>query len=429
MQIVCILLSLAILTFLCFKRVPIFFASLIAGTFLLVTAGINPVTSLTTDYVKGLTGYIGSFYFIFILGSLFGKITDISGAADSIANGIINKLGEKAIIPALLLTCGVMAYGGISVFVCLFTVYPMMIALFKKGDYPRELVPVVYLSGAGTFACMLPGSPQVQNLIPAQTLGVAPTAALVPGIIAGIFEIVAVFVFVMWYAEHSKKKGMHFRMTAKDEAMLAAKKDKPIPNFLLSIAPMVILLVVLNVFKWSAELSLFTGCVAGLICYYKYIDWKKVWLNLGDGVKDGSISLLNTASVVAFGSLIKVVPAFNDIVAAVTQIGGNPIISSTLMVTILSGVCASGSGGLGIALPIIVEHFTEAVNLEALARVSTISCLILDSLPHNGLIVTTLNVSENDLKTTYFPVFITTVVTPLIATVLVIALFFVFGMA
>lgn len=424
-----ILLSLALLMILCFKGVPIFFSALIAGVFLTLTAGLNPVEQMTTTYVAGLAGYVQSFFFIFILGAIYGKITDISGAADSIANGIVDKFGEKAIIPALLLACGIMAYGGISVFVCLFTVYPLMISMFKKGDISRTLIPVVYLSGAGTFACMMPGSPQIQNLMPGQILGTPATASLVPGFITGFLELALVFVFIIWWAKRSKNKGMHFEMTVKDEQVLKAKAGKEVPPFLLAILPLVILLVTLNVLKWSPEVALLSGCISGLICYVKYIDWKKIWPNLAEGFKDGTMPLLNTAAIVGFGGLVKVAPAFQTIIEKVTSMGGNPLVAAAIAVTVMSGVCASGSGGLGIALPIVKDAFGAVVNLEALHRLSTIACLTLDSLPNNGLLITTLNVSETTHKNAYFPVFITTVIVPFIATAFYIALCAVMGIA
>lgn len=430
MQIFLVIVSLALLIFLCFKGVPIFFSAMISGIFLLLTAGMNPIEQLTTTYVNGLAGYFGQFFFIFVLGSLFGKLTDISGAADAVAKTIIDKLGDKFIIPSILIAGAVLTYGGVSVFVCMFTLYPLMVSLFKRGDISRTLIPAVYFSGAGTFSCVIPGSPQIQNLLPGQILGTPPTAAFVPGLIAAIFEAVLVFTFMLWYAKRCKDKGMHFEMTEKDKAMLELKKDKELPNFLIALIPMIILLVALNIFKLSAEVALFLGFISALVFYYKQMPWKEIWRHLSDGTKDGTGSLFNTSAVVGFGSLVQQTPAFATLIGAVTGIGGSPLIASGLAVTILAGVCGSGSGGLGIALPIIKDYFIPmGVNVEALHRVCNIASLGLDSLPHNGLVVSVLNVTENDHKHSYFPIFITTCVVPLLTLVFLILLFYMFGMA
>ncbi|GLC81913.1 GntP family permease [Lacrimispora brassicae] len=430
MQILLVLLSLALLIFLCFKGVPIFFSAVISGLFLLLTAGMNPVEQFTTTYVQGLSGYFGKFFFIFVLGSLFGKLTDISGAADAIAKAIVDKLGDKFIIPSIIIAGAVLTYGGVSVFVCMFTLYPLMVSMFKRGDISRTLIPAVYFAGAGTFSCMMPGSPQIQNLMPGQILGTPATAALAPGLIAAVFEAVLVFWFTLWYADRCKKKGMHFEITEKDKLMLGVKEGKQLPSFLVAILPMIVLLVALNVFRVSAEVALFLGFMSGLVFYFKYLPWKDIWQHLADGTKDGTGSLFSTSAVVGFGSLVQVVPAFDILIKSVTGIGGSPLIASALAVTLLAGVCGSGSGGLGIALPIIKDYFIPmGINLEALHRVSALASLGLDSLPHNGLVVTVLNITENDHKSSYFPVFISTCVIPLITLAFLIMLFYMFGMA
>nr|WP_288827699.1 hypothetical protein [uncultured Clostridium sp.] len=430
MQIFLVLLSLALLIFLCFKKVPIFFAAAISGLFLLLTAGMNPVEHFTTTYVQGLSGYFGKFFFIFILGSLFGKLTDISGAADAIAKVIVDKLGDKFIIPSIIIAGAVLTYGGVSVFVCMFTLYPLMVSMFKRGDISRTLIPAVYFAGAGTFSCMMPGTPQIQNLMPAQILGTPATAALVPGLLAAAFEAILVFWFTLWYADKCKKKGLHFEMTEKDRIMLEVKEGKELPSFLVAILPMIVLLVSLNVFKYSAEVALFLGFVSGLLFYFKQIPWKEIWQHLADGTRDGTGSLFSTSAVVGFGSLVQVTPAFDILIKSVTGIGGSPLIASALAVTLLAGACGSGSGGLGITLPIIKDYFIPlGVNVEALHRVSTLASLGLDSLPHNGLVVTVLNITENDHRSSYFPVFISTCVIPLITLVFLIMLLYLFGMA
>lgn len=430
MEILFVILSLVLLIFLCFKGIPIFFSAMISGIFLLLTAGMNPVEQMTTTYVNGLAGYFGKFFFIFVLGSLFGKLTDISGAADAIAKTIIDKLGDKFIIPSIVIAGAVLTYGGVSVFVCMFTLYPLMVSLFKRGDISRTLIPAVYFAGAGTFTGMMPGSPQIQNLMPGQILGTPATAAMLPGMLAAAFEAVLVFVFIIWYTNRSKKKGMHFEMTEKDRAMLELKASKELPGFFIALLPMLILLVALNVLKLSAELALFVGFISGLICYSKFIPWKDILKHLSDGTKDGTGSLFNTSAVVGFGSLVQVTPAFATLISSVTNIGGSPLIASGLAVTMLAGVCGSGSGGLGIALPIIKDYFVPmGVNVEALHRVSALASLGLDSLPHNGLVVSVLNVTENNHKQSYFPIFVTTCVIPLLTLVFLIALFYAFGMA
>ena len=131
-----IILSLLLLVFLVFRGVPVFFSAVISGIFCLLTAqlftgGTDILTGMTsvarlsdssapTSYVFGLANYFGTNFWVFVLGAMFGKLYEVTGAANAIANGIINKFGEKAVIPAILLAGAVLTYGGVSVFVCFF---------------------------------------------------------------------------------------------------------------------------------------------------------------------------------------------------------------------------------------------------------------------------------------------------------------------
>ncbi len=429
MAIFFVILSLLLLIFLCFRGIPIFFAAFLSGIFLLLTAGMDVTTSFTTTYITGLSGYFGKFFFIFTFGSLFGKLTDISGAADSIANTIVDRFGHRFVTPALVVAGMVLSYGGVSVFVCMFTLYPIMLSLFRKADIPRTLIPGVYFAGAGTAACWMPGSPQIQNLIPVQYLGTSTTAAFAPGMIGAVFETILIFLYIIWETKRAKTKGLHFELSQRDWEIIAMKEGKTLPNVWISLAPLVILLFALNFFRLPVEVALFTGVLAALLFYMRQIHWGRIWADLSDGTKDALGALFNTAAVVGFGTLVQATPAFQQIIEKVTVMNGNPLLISTVAIAVLAGVCGSGSGGLGIALPIIIKYFVPmGVNLDALTRISGLSCLTLDSLPHNGLVVSVLNVTGTDHKSAYFPVFMTTVAIPLVTLVFMFPVFLAFGM-
>lgn len=421
-----LILSIAIVMVLVFKGVPIFFTAIIASIFLLVTAGMNPINGMTGDYVAGLAGYFQGQFWVFILGAIFGNMFGVTGAADAIAAAIINKLGDKAIVPAIIIVGFILSLGGVSVFVCFFAMYPLMLSMFKKADISCTLIPGLYFAGAGTASGMLPGSPSVQNVVACDFLGVPYASCMAPGWIAGIFEMVLVFAYCMWAVKHSKAKGMHFERT--DETVVQAGESRSLPGAMLSVVPMIILLVLMNFTNLGAAVSLFLGVIACLICFAKYYDIKNVWKILQEGATGGLNSLFNTSAITGFGTVVKTVPAFQLCINALTGLNMNPLVCAVIAVAVLSGVCGSGSGGEGIALPIIQEYFVPmGVNLEALARCTALACLTLDSLPQNGLVVSVLTYTKNSHKDAYIHVFWTTVFIPIITCVVLIALCGVFG--
>ena len=426
MGLVLLLLGIVIVVALVFKGVPIFFTAVIASIFLLATAGMNVIDGMTGDYISGLGGYFQSQFWVFVLGATFGNMFGVTGAADAIAGAIINKLGEKAIIPAIIIVGFVLSLGGVSVFVCFFAMYPLMLSMFKKADISCTLIPGLYFAGAGTASGMLPGSPSVQNVIPCDFLGVDYAACAAPGWIAGIFEMVLVFIYCFWAVKRSKAKGMHFERHDEVSEESGAKKD--LPNVWVSLIPMAVLLIMMNVVKLSAAVSLFIGVLVAIACFFKHIEKGAFWKTLQEGAMGGVGSLFSTAAITGFGTVVRTLPAFQTCIDLLRGMNGNPLILSVIAVAVLAGVCGSGSGGQGIALPIIQEYFIPmGVNLEALARCSALACLTLDSLPQNGLVCSVLTYTKNSHKDAYIHVCATTVIIPIITMIVLLALCAVFG--
>ena len=446
MGIFLILLSIAIVILLVFKGVPVFYSAFIASLFCLLTAALftgagvdvgvgkyllqSMTDTANTSYVQGLGGYFTSNFCIFVLGAIFGKLFDNSGAADAIAETIVAKLGAKAVIPAIILVGWILTFGGVSVFVAFFAMYPLMLSLFKEADIPRRLLPLFYFAGAGTSSGWIPGSPQAHNLLPSTALGVAPTAWLVPGVCFAIFETALVVLFVFWYTARCKKNGEHFELTEADKKVMEEKAAKDIsnrPSFLLALAPMIILMLALNVIKLAVPLSLLVGILAAVILFFKSFDLKSFWKMMSDGAMGGVSSLFNTAAIVGFGSVVKMVPAYATLCGLLVNAFSNPIVASVVTVGGLAGVTGSGTGGIGLAMPVVIENFIgdlvtnpNHVNLAALSRCTSIAALTLESLPHCGLVVSVLSYTGNTHKSSYMPCAVVFVIAPIITVALML---------
>lgn len=387
MGIFLILLSITLVIFLVFKGVPVFYSAVLASMFCLLTAAlftgagadtgmvnylINGMTGAEGSYVSGLGGYFTKNFCIFVLGAIFGKLFDNSGAADAIAEAIVGKLGAKAVIPAILLVGWVLTYGGVSVFVAFFAMYPLMLSLFKEADIPRRLLPLYYFAGAGTSSGWFPGSPQAHNLLPATALGVSPSSWLVPGILFAVFEMVLVVGFVFYYTKRCRKNGEHYELTEADRKIMAEKEAKDAsrrPSWMVAALPMVVLIVVLNVVKLAVPVSLLVGILVAVICFFRSFDLSKFWGMMSDGAM----------------------------------------------------------GGIGLAMPVVIENFigdlavnANHVNLAALARCTSIAALTLDSLPHCGLVVSVISYTGNNHKNSYMPCAFVFCVAPIITVILML---------
>ena len=172
--------GLLLLIVLTIRGMNLFIAAPLCALIVALTSGL-PIfigeINFVTSYMQGFSGFIASWFFMFLLGSLFGKFMEDTGAADSLARWIINKLGRKQAVVAVVLACAVLTYGGVSVFVVAFSVYPMALSLFKDANLPRRFIPAALAFGSVTFTMTSAGSPEIQNWIPIKYLGTSPFAA------------------------------------------------------------------------------------------------------------------------------------------------------------------------------------------------------------------------------------------------------------
>lgn len=375
------------------------------------------------SYMKGFSGFVFAWFFMFLLGSLFGKLMEESGSADSIALWITSHIGIHNAALAVVLACAILTYGGVSVFVVAFAAYPMAVSLFKRANLPRRFIPAVMAFGSVTFTMTSAGSPEIQNWIPIKHLGTTPYASWEVSIVVAVTMAVGGFLWLHFMLKKAVANGECFVARADDKE----QDDRPLPHPLVAFIPIITVLIVTflthQIFQqYALIVALLAGCIAA---------WgfnTKRFTNLGMGIGVATTGALlaigNTAAVVGFGSVAKVSPAFAMAVDAITGIPADALVGAAIAVTTIAALTGSASGGQSIALPILAPHYLDAgVNPEALHRVIAISSGALDSLPHNGYVVTTIRaICGETHKDAYWPMGALTVVVPIIGTALAILL-------
>ncbi|MCE3040496.1 GntP family permease [Helicobacter anatolicus] len=418
-----ILLGLIVLMALAYLGWSIIWIAPIAAGVVALFGGLDLLPAYTDTYMGGLVSFAKAWFPVFMLGAIFGKLMEVTLMATSVSNVIAKVLGVKRSILGIILSAGFLTYGGVSLFVVVFAVYPLALSLFEKADIPRRLIPGTIALGAFTFTMSaLPGSPQIQNLIPMKYFHTTPTAGMAMGIISGLIMLVGGFL----YLDYRKKK-----LKAAGEGFVAPKdytksENTKLPNFILSIIPLIAVVVLLNIFKLDIILSLLAGII--LILVFNLHRYKQFISAINDGANGAVIAIINTAAAVGFGTVVKVVPGFADLKAMLLTLGGeNPLISEAIAVNVLAGATGSASGGMGIALEALgAEYLKIAQNLnispEVLHRVASISSGGLDALPHNGAVLTLLAICGMSHKESYLDIFVVAVVIPVFSLVFVILL-------
>lgn len=377
-----------------------------------------------TSYMNGFTGFVASWYLMFMAGAIFGKVMEDTGAADAVSKWIVEKIGVKYAVFAVVLAAAALTYGGVSLFIVAFSVYPMAIALFKQANFPRRFIPAALGLGSVTFTMTSAGSPEIQNWIPIEYLGTTPYAGWQVSIIVALFMAVGGCLWLNWMIKRAVKKGEYFIERASDPV----NEGRALPNPFLSMLPLIAVLVISFIFHDSLGTSalivaLTAGCLSAYALNFKYA--KDVGTTLGDGAMGAVVAIANTAAVVGFGGVVKVTPSFLATVDSITSIPGSPLIGGAVAIAVIAGLTGSASGGQTIALPLLAPHYIDmGVDTEALHRTIAIASGSLDSLPHGGYVVTTISsVCNEKHKDAYLPFGALTVIIPIIGTIIAIVLF------
>ncbi|MEK4299118.1 GntP family permease [Oceanobacillus sp. FSL W8-0428] len=380
--------------------------------------------SMLDSYMTSFSGFVASWFIMFLLGSIFGKVMGDARAADSVSKWVVDKLGVKYAVAAVVAACAILTYGGVSLFIVGFSVFPLALSLFKQANLPRRFIPATLAFGSVTFTMTSAGSPEIQNWIPIEFLGTTAYAAWEVSLIVAIFMII----FGYWLLKHlinrAVAKGEQFEVREDDPVA----EEKELPNPLLSAVPLLVVLGVSFIFHDTLGTSaliiaLTGGIIATWALNHKYLP--NVWVSASNGTMGALLAITNTAAVVGFGGVARETQAFNAAVSAVTDMPGSPLIGGAIAIGVIAGLTGSSSGGQQIALPLVSPHYIDmGVDPEALHRVAAISSGALDTLPHGGYVVTTIRaICGETHKDAYAPFAAVTVIVPILGVILAIALF------
>lgn len=427
-----IIAGLGLLMYLIMKGVNIFVIAFISAAIVALTGGLNLYDALKVTFVGGFVKFFQANYLIFLTGVLMGKMMEVTNGAKAIAKLIVHFFGKDRALISIPLACAVLAYGGVSVFVCSFAVFPIALEVFREADLPRRFIPGALTFGCSTFAMVAPGAPQIHNAIPANALGLNNfMSGTVVGFISCGAMLVLGSILLFRMVASAKAGGEHF--VAKSVDVFTTDGEK-MPNGWLALIPLIVTVILINApLKDGAplvklETGVFLGALLTFLLLNKYQDNHKALHNVGEACKSAIVSICNTCAVVAFGTVVAASAAFPSITNAMVSIPGPPLLGVAVGTTVIAGVCGSASGALGIAAPLLGPvYMAQGVAASAIARTMSISSAALDSLPHNGYIVTVTNGLCNEThKDAYRPIFWLTVFTPFIGSIICVILFTIF---
>lgn len=416
----------------------ILFAPLAALGAVLLTqpAAVAPVFS--DIFMDKLVGFVKLYFPVFLLGAVFGKLIEFSGFSRSIVSAVTRLMGQNKAMPVIILVCALLTYGGVSLFVVVFAVYPFAAEMFRQSQIPKRLMPATIALGAFTFTMdALPGSPQIQNIIPTTFYDTTSWAAPWLGILGSAFVAIGGWLYLEAMRRKAQRNGEGYGTNLVNEPETPA--DLNLPHPFIALLPLMVVGIANLIFTWLIPLTygghflidlpglkaplesdvkkmvaiwaVMAALLCGIVTIFLFA-WRSLKGKLADGSKvavgGAMLASLNTASEYGFGGVIAALPGFVQVADALKAIP-NPLINQAITINILSGITGSSSGGMSIALAAMADRFIEAAHaagipLEVMHRVASMAAGGMDTLPHNGAIITLLAVTGLTHRQAYKPI-------------------------
>ena len=438
----------------------ILFAPVAAMGAVLLTDPAAVPAAFSGVFMESMVGFVKNYFPVFMLGALFGKLIEISGFSKSIVSAVIGLLGPSRAMLSIVLVGAILTYGGVSLFVVVFAVYPFAAEMFRQSNIPKRLIPGTIALGAFSFTMdSLPGTPQIQNIIPTTYFKTDTFAAPILGTIGGLFILVVGITYLEWQRRRALAAGegygeghineppklehenlapwwlaltplvLVFALNKLFTVLIAANYGKSYELKLAAMTKPVTLAVDKLTGVWAVEGALLVGVLSVVV-----FAWPQVRKGFSEGgkaaVSGALLASMNTASEYGFGAVIATLPGFIAIREALTAIP-NPLVNEAVTVTALAGITGSASGGMSIALAAMSDQFIAAANangipMQVLHRVAAMASGGMDTLPHNGAVITLLAVTGLTHRQSYKDIFAVTCIKTT-AVFVVIAVYYLTG--
>jgi len=447
MSLLIVLAALAFLMFVAYRGYSvILFAPIAALGAVLLTDPSLVAPMFTGLFMDRMVGFLKLYFPVFLLGAVFGKLIEVSGFSKSIVAATIRLVGAQRAMLSIVLVCAVLTYGGVSLFVVVFAVYPFAAELFRQSDIPKRLIPGTIALGAFTFTMdALPGTPQIQNIIPTAFFGTTSWAAPVLGCIGGAFILSIGMFYLEWRRRVAARAGEGYGTALLNEP--EAFRGDRLAHPLIAILPLILVggsnfaftrwipelygathsfvpavignpaPVVQEVQRIAAIWAVQGALLVGILSVIAFA-WRPVFSAFAEGTKaaigGALLASMNTASEYGFGAVIAALPGFLMVANALQAIP-DPLVNEAVSVTALAGITGSASGGMSIALAAMADSFianaqAAGIPMDVLHRVASMASGGMDTLPHNGAVITLLAVTGLTHRQSYKDIFAITLI-------------------
>lgn len=423
MDLMVFIVALIILMFLIYRgKNIIFVVPCILLAIILLTRQSANILDYTTLYITGMLEFILTNALLFFLGVLFGGVISATKIAEQMAQYLINTLGDKYVILALILLTNAMMLGGISGFIIIFTIFPIANHVFLTMNIPKRFIfGLIGVAMATYMIGAFPGALQVQNILPIAFLDSTIFSGWQIGIPLTLYLFLTGYGYLMLRIRQATSKSVKPLLEVTAIKLSGIKLFAPLMTVF--IANLVFSLFVMPLFDltnhqrtlFSINSALALGIVLTLIFSKTKVPLSRVVL------KSALLALkplLFVGTTVGFGLVISQMPFLSGTQSVLLSL--SPIFSLPLTVAMFAAISGSATGGLAIAFPFLGDAFlnrvaAESISHETLHRLALLSSVTIDTLPTNGTTLTMLKVTDLRYRDVYFDYFVITVLNTSIA--------------
>lgn len=438
-----VILSFVFLFYFSFKGANLAYLSLIACLIIIVTNRMNFVDTISNVVMSGVAGQAANLMLIYLFGAIFGALFVNSGAATSIADGLLNLFGkdksEKSrqligIIIAFIIGAA-LTYCGIDNFSVIFTMIAIVSGIMRTTNIPRRYLPVLLIAPTAIGA-LLPGSLYIASLVASQVLGVKSTSGMIPGLIAALFVGVLSVIYLEKLIQKDRAKEISW---TEGENVPVVEESGKKPHPVVALLPLVVVVVCYNGIGLPAWLAIGIGILAAILLFCPYL---KVPDNYTGrtffGRMNGLMETMNQGTgnagipcvmLISFGlaSCIQASPAYTVISDFFVGLSLPAALSLALVSTILVGA-SCGPAGMMVAAMLAANAFIPngMISAGAAFRILVTTATVFDTLPCFPGPATIMALTGVKQKDGYPPVGMTTMLFTAIAVVIVTVLYLIF---
>lgn len=417
-----VLLALALVIFLAYRKVNSFFTAIAGAIVIIVTNGMNFWDSITV-FMKGGMDFISSYGFLFIVGGIYGIILDKTNCAKALAFGVLKRVGKERCVLAAMVAITVLSFAGLNAFIIIFTVYPIMLYMFSAANISKNYITAIVLWGSTVAQQVMPTIKPTNFVVIGQGyIGNSIYPAQLLAVFATVVCYVSTYLYFRWAVKHDQARGITFTPSAGEQIqdMDVVFANETVPSFGSACVGVVVMIIACVIFSMDSVRNMFFGgvgvnaifsaiIVAGIV---QVIQFRKILAEKGYGVnrilEEGFASVLNaifaTAGFIAFAAVIQASVAFGVFESGMTYISKlfNGYVGASLTVILCSGICVSSLGGMLVFLGSLLTPFLGmGLNPDALMRVLMVSACGLDTLPWCACVAVNNSVTGIELKGTY----------------------------